>query len=197
MNDPADSDGGSDAVAIGGPLPAAAIELAHSGSAHDEPGAPQAAGEESQNEPLVSGDDDQDLPAARVAAVGATADPVKDYLKQIGKVPLLNAGQEVELAKRIEAGLFAAEKLAGGSRNLCADARSDLERVAEDGKRAKNHLVEANLRLVVSLARRYTGRGMLFLDLSTAFSVGRFLDTCSQANAHSNRPSSGCRCCPS
>ena len=65
---------------------------------------PKAAGEESQDEPFVSGDDDEDLPAARVAAAGATADPVKDYLKQIGKVPLLNAGQEVELAKRIEAG---------------------------------------------------------------------------------------------
>jgi len=172
LNDPADSDGGSDAVEIGGPLPAAAIELAHSGSAHDEPGAPQAAGEESQNEPLVSGDDDQDLPAARVAAVGATADPVKDYLKQIGKVPLLNARQEVELAKRIEAGLFAEEKLAGGSGVLRADQSIELEEVAEDGRRAKDHLVEANLRLVVSLARRYTGRGMLFLDLIQEGNLG-------------------------
>ena len=88
--------------------------------ARDEPRARQeAAGEQEpgtgQGEPLVSGDDDEDLPAARVAAAGATADPVKDYLKQIGKVPLLNARQEVELAKRIEAGLFAEEKLAGGS----------------------------------------------------------------------------------
>src|SRR6516162_5064668 len=82
---------------------------------------PQAAGEESQDEPLVSGDDDEDLPAARVAAAGATADPVKDYLKQIGKVPLLTAGQEVDLAKRIEAGLFAEEKLAEGSGVLRAD----------------------------------------------------------------------------
>src|SRR6516225_1092175 len=172
LNDPADSDGGSDAAQIGGPLPAAPIELAHSGSAHDEPGAPQAAGEESQNEPLVSGDDDQDLPVARVAAVGATADPVRDYLKQIGKVPLLNAGQEVELAKRIEAGLFADQKLAEGSRNLSTDERIDLEWIAGDGRRAKDHLLAANLRLVVSLAKRYTGRGMLFLDLIQEGNLG-------------------------
>jgi RNA polymerase primary sigma factor len=107
-----------------------------------------------------------------VAAVGATADPVKDYLKQIGKVPLLNARQEVELAKRIEAGLFADHKLAEGSRNLCTGARIDLERVAGDGRRAKNHLLEANLRLVVSLARRYAGRGMLFLDLIQEGNLG-------------------------
>src|SRR5262245_65323341 len=116
----------------------------------------QAAGEESQDEPLVSGDDDEDLPTARVAAAGATADPVKDYLKQIGKVPLLNAEQEVELAKRIEAGLFAEEKLAEGRGTLHPDARGDLEWIADDGRRAKNHLLEANLRLVVSLAKRYT-----------------------------------------
>jgi RNA polymerase primary sigma factor len=102
---------------------------------------------------------------------GATADPVKDYLKQIGKVPLLNAEQEVELAKRIEAGLFAGEKLAEGG-NLSADARIDLEWIAEDGTRAKDHLLEANLRLVVSLAKRYTGRGMLFLDLIQEGSLG-------------------------
>ena len=106
-----------------------------------------------------------------MAAAGATADPVKDYLKQIGKVPLLNARQEVELAKRIEAGLFAEEKLAARE-NLSTDARIDLEWIAEDGRRAKNHLVEANLRLVVSLARRYTGRGMLFLDLIQEGNLG-------------------------
>ena len=132
----------------------------------------QAAGEKSQDEPLVSGEDDEDLPAARVAAASATADPVKDYLKQIGKVPLLNARQEVELAKRIEAGLFADQKLAEGSGVLRADQCLDLERVAEDGRRAKNHLLEANLRLVVSLARRYTGRGMLFLDLIQEGNLG-------------------------
>jgi len=138
-------------------------------------GAPAAAGgaaEESDDEAFVYGDDDEDLPAAQVAVAGATSDPVKDYLKQIGKVPLLNAGQEVELAKRIEAGLFADHKLAEGSGVLRAGQRIDLERVAEDGRRAKNHLVEANLRLVVSLARRYAGRGMLFLDLIQEGNLG-------------------------
>jgi len=127
---------------------------------------------QSQDEPLVSREDDEDLPAVRVAAAGASADPVKDYLKQIGKVKLLNAGQEVELAKRIEAGLFAGHKLAEGSGMLRAGQSTDLERVAADGRRAKDHLVEANLRLVVSLARRYTGRGMLFLDLIQEGNIG-------------------------
>jgi RNA polymerase primary sigma factor len=107
-----------------------------------------------------------------VTAAGATADPVKDYLGQIGKVPLLSAGQEVELAKRIEAGLFAEEKLADGSGVLPAGQSTDLERVAEDGRTAKNHLLEANLRLVVSVARRYAGRGMLFLDLIQEGNLG-------------------------
>jgi RNA polymerase primary sigma factor len=133
---------------------------------------PKAAGEDSQDEPLVSGDDGEDLPAAQVAAAGATADPVRDYLKQIGKVPLLNAEQEVELAKRIEAGLFAEEKLAEGGEVLRPGQSIDLKRVADDGRRAKNHLVEANLRLVVSLARRYAGRGMLFLDLIQEGNLG-------------------------
>jgi RNA polymerase primary sigma factor len=132
--------------------------------------APDGGGED--EEIFVFGDDDDDLPAAQVAVAGATADPVKDYLKQIGKVPLLNAEQEVELAKRIEAGLFAEEKLAEGRRTLNTDARIDLEWIAEDGTRAKNHLLEANLRLVVSLAKRYTGRGMLFLDLIQEGNLG-------------------------
>src|SRR5947207_3800760 len=125
---------------------------------------------EGQDEAFVYGDDD--LPAAQVASAGATADPVKDYLKQIGKVPLLNAEQEVELAKRIEAGLFAEEKLAEAAEALPPGQRIDMEWIAEDGRRAKNHLVEANLRLVVSLAKRYTGRGMLFLDLIQEGSLG-------------------------
>ncbi|HUN32520.1 MAG TPA: RNA polymerase sigma factor [Trebonia sp.] len=127
--------------------------------------------EVADEEIFVFGDDDDDLPAAQVAVAGATADPVKDYLKQIGKVPLLNAEQEVELAKRIEAGLFAEEKLAEG-KGLTDDQRIDLEWIAEDGRRAKNHLLEANLRLVVSLAKRYTGRGMLFLDLIQEGNLG-------------------------
>ena len=134
---------------------------------------PARTGEEGDDETFVYGDDDDDLPAAQVASAGATADPVKDYLKQIGKVPLLNAEQEVELAKRIEAGLFAEEKLgSGGTGGLAPDQRLDMEWIAEDGRRAKNHLLEANLRLVVSLAKRYTGRGMLFLDLIQEGNLG-------------------------
>jgi RNA polymerase primary sigma factor len=110
--------------------------------------------------------------ARRVAAAGATADPVRDYLTQIGKVPLLTAGQEVELAKQIEAGLFAEHKLADRSGVLRVGQRTDLERIAEDGRRAKNHLLEANLRLVVSVARRYAGRGMLILDLIQEGNLG-------------------------
>jgi len=131
----------------------------------------KAAGDDAEDEDLVFRDDDDDLPAAQVAVAGATADPVKDYLKQIGKVPLLNAEQEVELAKRIEAGLFAEEKLAE-LQGMTPDQRIDLEWIAEDGRRAKNHLLEANLRLVVSLAKRYTGRGMLFLDLIQEGNLG-------------------------
>jgi RNA polymerase primary sigma factor len=131
---------------------------------------PEEGGEDEES--FVLGDDDDDLPAARVAVAGATADPVKDYLKQIGKVSLLNAAQEVGLAKRIEAGLFAEEKLAESRDNLPSNVRVDLEWVAEDGRRAKNHLLEANLRLVVSLAKRYTGRGMLFLDLIQEGNLG-------------------------
>ncbi len=110
--------------------------------------------------------------AGAPAASGATADTVKDYLKQIGKVPLLSAEQEVQLAKQIEAGLFASQKLSVGDRDLPAEVRSDLERAAEDGRIAKTHLVEANLRLVVSLARRYTGHGMLLLDLIQEGNLG-------------------------
>ncbi|WP_370462386.1 RNA polymerase sigma factor [Nocardiopsis sp. FR6] len=125
-----------------------------------------------EDESFVLYDDDDDAPAAQVVAAGATADPVKDYLKQIGKVPLLNAEQEVELAKRIEAGLFAEEKLAEEADTLSFELRDELEWIAEDGGRAKKHLLEANLRLVVSLAKRYTGRGMLFLDLIQEGNLG-------------------------
>ena len=102
---------------------------------------------------------------------GATADPVKDYLKQIGRVALLNAELEVELATRVEVGLFADEKLKH-EKKLDKKYKRELEWLVEDGKRAKNHLLEANLRLVVSLAKRYTGRGMLFLDLIQEGNLG-------------------------
>ncbi|GGO69383.1 RNA polymerase principal sigma factor HrdB [Nocardioides deserti] len=120
---------------------------------------------------VVSSADETDEPAQQVMVAGATADPVKDYLKQIGKVPLLNAEMEVELAKRIEAGLFSEEKLAKGGK-ITPKLLEELEWIAEDGRRAKNHLLEANLRLVVSLAKRYTGRGMLFLDLIQEGNLG-------------------------
>jgi RNA polymerase primary sigma factor len=120
---------------------------------------------------VVSAADDTDEPEQQVMVAGATADPVKDYLKQIGKVPLLNAEMEVELAKRIEAGLFSEEKLAKGGK-ISPKMLEELEWIAEDGRRAKNHLLEANLRLVVSLAKRYTGRGMLFLDLIQEGNLG-------------------------
>ncbi|ROP26646.1 RNA polymerase sigma factor [Pseudokineococcus lusitanus] len=120
---------------------------------------------------VLRDDDDEDAPAVQVVTAGATADPVKDYLKQIGKVALLNAEQEVELAKRIEAGLFAEERMSSGD---ISDERyeRELKWIAHDGRRAKNHLLEANLRLVVSLAKRYTGRGMLFLDLIQEGNLG-------------------------
>ncbi|MFT4214069.1 MAG: RNA polymerase sigma factor [Microbacterium sp.] len=122
---------------------------------------------------VISSNDEDDVPVYSTQITGATADPVKDYLKQIGKVPLLNAAEEVELAMRIEAGLFAEEKLS----HMSAAEKSnqlglDLQWVARDGQRAKSHLLGANLRLVVSLAKRYTGRGMQFLDLIQEGNLG-------------------------
>jgi RNA polymerase primary sigma factor len=122
---------------------------------------------------VISNADDDELPVYSTTITGATADPVKDYLKQIGKVPLLNAAEEVELAMRIEAGLFAEEKLSSMTEKEKRSALGrDLAWVARDGQRAKNHLLGANLRLVVSLAKRYTGRGMQFLDLIQEGNLG-------------------------
>ncbi|GGZ60112.1 RNA polymerase principal sigma factor HrdB [Streptomyces subrutilus] len=144
-------------------------------TAEEGPDAAKAEGDEEEeggeNKGFVISDDEDDAPAQQVVVAGATADPVKDYLKQIGKVPLLNAEQEVELAKRIEAGLFGEDKLANSDK-LAPKLKRELEIIAEDGRRAKNHLLEANLRLVVSLAKRYTGRGMLFLDLIQEGNLG-------------------------
>jgi RNA polymerase primary sigma factor len=117
---------------------------------------------------------DEEIQSSSSMITGATADPVKDYLKQIGKVALLNAEQEVSLALRIEAGLFAEEKwakLTPSKRENSKDGR-ELRIIADDGERAKRHLLEANLRLVVSLAKRYTGRGMQFLDLIQEGNLG-------------------------
>jgi RNA polymerase primary sigma factor len=165
---------GATLTEAGTPVPAGPGEepAAAGGEAAEQAGRPRPGAGEGEDEAFVYGDDDDDLPAAQVASAGATADPVKDYLKQIGKVPLLNAEQEVELAKRIEAGLFAEEKLADAPDGLRSNQRIDMEWIAEDGRRAKNHLLEANLRLVVSLAKRYTGRGMLFLDLIQEGNLG-------------------------
>jgi RNA polymerase primary sigma factor len=122
---------------------------------------------------VISSNDEDDIPVYSTQITGATADPVKDYLKQIGKVPLLNAAEEVELAMRIEAGLFAEEKLSHMSPSeKSSQLGLDLQWVARDGQRAKSHLLGANLRLVVSLAKRYTGRGMQFLDLIQEGNLG-------------------------
>ena len=122
-------------------------------------------------------DDEPDLVARQAqeeeAALKAspTNDPVRMYLKEIGRVPLLTAAEEVDLAKRVEAGLFASEKLAT-QRNIAAGLRRDLELIERDGQFAKKRLIEANLRLVVSIAKRYVGRGMLFLDLIQEGNLG-------------------------
>ncbi|WP_378146628.1 RNA polymerase sigma factor [Cnuibacter sp. UC19_7] len=140
--------------------------------------APKAAAPTGEAEAVPAGalvlslvDDEDEVPVYSSTITGATADPVKDYLKQIGKVPLLNAAEEVELAMRIEAGLFAEEKLANAD-NMTPQLRRELMWVAKDGQRAKSHLLGANLRLVVSLAKRYTGRGMQFLDLIQEGNLG-------------------------
>jgi RNA polymerase primary sigma factor len=133
------------------------------------------AGEESE----FSWDEEEESEALRQARkdaeMTASADSVRAYLKQIGKVALLNAEEEVDLAKRIEAGLYAAERLRqadDAGEKLALQIRRDLRWIVRDGERAKNHLLEANLRLVVSLAKRYTGRGMAFLDLIQEGNLG-------------------------
>ncbi|MDQ1696826.1 MAG: polymerase primary sigma factor, partial [Frankiaceae bacterium] len=119
----------------------------------------------------------EEEPPARIAAEeeaalkSPTNDPVRMYLKEIGRVPLLTAEEEVDLAKRVEAGLFASEKLSL-QRSLAAGLRRDLELIERDGQFAKKRLIEANLRLVVSIAKRYVGRGMLFLDLIQEGNLG-------------------------
>jgi RNA polymerase primary sigma factor len=130
--------------------------------------------EESQNEEnafTIKDSEEDDAPVQTVLTAGATADPVKDYLKLIGRVPLLNAEMEVELSLQVEAGLFAEEKLLL-DKKMDKKLKREYEQLVLQGKRAKNHLLEANLRLVVSLAKRYTGRGMLFLDLIQEGNLG-------------------------
>ena len=135
--------------------------------------AKKALGEQFHPDAIVISASDDEIQSVSTTITGATADPVKDYLKQIGKVSLLNAEQEVELAMRIEAGLFAEEKYNSltVAKQKTKDGR-ELSAVARDGRRAKEHLLSANLRLVVSLAKRYTGRGMQFLDLIQEGNLG-------------------------
>src|SRR6516165_4853123 len=119
-------------------------------------------------------DDPDDLrrgAAADGARRAVTGDLVRIYLREIGRVPLLTAEGEVELAKAIEAGLFAEEKLHGGF-PLAEAERADLALLASEGLRAKQRLIEANLRLVVSIAKRYIGRGLGFLDLIQEGNLG-------------------------
>jgi RNA polymerase primary sigma factor len=123
---------------------------------------------------LEPADDEIEEPTARVeedAAKTPTSDPVRMYLKEIGRVPLLTAEEEVDLAKRVEAGLFASEKLTMQA-SVSAALHRDLELIERDGQLAKKRLIEANLRLVVSIAKRYVGRGMLFLDLIQEGNLG-------------------------
>jgi RNA polymerase primary sigma factor len=135
--------------------------------------------EDDEDGPKAASDDDDDddpKPIAAEGEVGISTDLVRAYLKEIGKVPLLTAEQEVELAQRIEAGLFAAEKIRqadeGEAPKISTALRRDLDWLVVDGGRAKRHLLEANLRLVVSIAKRYLGRGMLFLDLIQEGNLG-------------------------
>ncbi len=138
----------------------------------------QSAGEVEQPVDLVWDEEDSEAlrQARKEAELTISADSVRAYLKQIGKIPLLRAEEEVQLAQRIEAGLFAAERLRKpeehGAEGLSPQLRRDLRWVVRDGQRAKNHLLEANLRLVVSMAKRYTGRGMAFLDLIQEGNLG-------------------------
>ena len=148
----------------------------------DDDEEPQAPKEPKEKGAFVVSDNDEDdeallanpgvNPKRRVVTTGATADPVKDYLKQIGRVSLLNAEHEVDLSERIEAGLYAQHLLDTEGDTMEFRRKRELKWAAADGKKAKDHLLEANLRLVVSLAKRYTGRGMLFLDLIQEGNLG-------------------------
>jgi RNA polymerase primary sigma factor len=175
---------GDDEAAEGVPAVAAGAdgEPAAEAVATDVPAADDDEIAEPSEKDKASGDfvwDEEESEALRQARkdaeLTASADSVRAYLKQIGKVALLNAEEEVELAKRIEAGLYAtqlmSEFLEKGEK-LPAAQRRDMQWICRDGDRAKNHLLEANLRLVVSLAKRYTGRGMAFLDLIQEGNLG-------------------------
>ncbi len=160
---PGDEDLGEDVVIVDEPVV-------------DEPDEPEDEKKPGEGDFVWDEEESEALRQARKdAELTASADSVRAYLKQIGKVALLNAEEEVELAKRIEAGLYAAERVRRAedeNEKLTPQMRRDLRWIVRDGERAKNHLLEANLRLVVSLAKRYTGRGMAFLDLIQEGNLG-------------------------
>ena len=151
-----------------GPQAVAAVET------EVDPSVDAAADDEEDESPSDPKDEDgEDKPlAAGAGEAGISTDLVRAYLKEIGKVPLLTAMEEVELSQRVEAGLFARHKLDDPTDKLSKTARADLQWVVADGERAKQHLLEANLRLVVSISKRYLGRGMLFLDLIQEGNLG-------------------------
>jgi RNA polymerase primary sigma factor len=167
-------------AAPAGPAAADGAEAVTAGAVDGEATEPATAEVEADEESAeFTWDDEEESEALRQARkdaeMTASADSVRAYLKQIGKVALLNAEEEVDLAKRIEAGLYAAERLRQAdeaNEKLAMQAKRDLRWIVRDGERAKNHLLEANLRLVVSLAKRYTGRGMAFLDLIQEGNLG-------------------------
>ncbi|MFA1705180.1 RNA polymerase sigma factor [Mycobacterium intracellulare] len=165
-----DSEEGDDEEA---PAPAAAAEPA---ADEDDEIAEPTEKDKASGDFVWDEDESEALRQARKdAELTASADSVRAYLKQIGKVALLNAEEEVELAKRIEAGLYATQlmtEMTERGDKLPAAQRRDMQWICRDGDRAKNHLLEANLRLVVSLAKRYTGRGMAFLDLIQEGNLG-------------------------
>ncbi|MEE6176295.1 RNA polymerase sigma factor [Mycobacterium sp. 050134] len=164
--DPADAEEGTAPAAAAGPAPAD----------DDDEIAEPTEKDKASGDFVWDEDESEALRQARKdAELTASADSVRAYLKQIGKVALLNAEEEVELAKRIEAGLYATQlmsEMAERGDKLPAAQRRDMMWICRDGDRAKNHLLEANLRLVVSLAKRYTGRGMAFLDLIQEGNLG-------------------------
>ena len=160
---PGDEDLGEDVVIVDEPV----VDEPEEAEDEKKPGEGDFVWDEEESEALRQ--------ARKDAELTASADSVRAYLKQIGKVALLNAEEEVELAKRIEAGLYAAERVRRAedeNEKLTPQMRRDLRWIVRDGERAKNHLLEANLRLVVSLAKRYTGRGMAFLDLIQEGNLG-------------------------
>jgi len=184
LDDLEDDDAGDDATEgdEAGPKAAAGSAKAPAAAAEEAPVAEDDDISEPSEKDKASGDfvwDEEESEALRQARkdaeLTASADSVRAYLKQIGKVALLNAEEEVELAKRIEAGLYATQlmsEIADKGEKLPAAQRRDMAWICRDGDRAKNHLLEANLRLVVSLAKRYTGRGMAFLDLIQEGNLG-------------------------